>query len=88
MEAAEIGATLCVVVTDTGRHAEDAATAAEHGLDVLVEKPLRSTAPEDVGCATRWARVGAASLQGMYSDSLNHLICFGNFARASVRCIQ
>ena len=40
MEAAEIGATLCVVATDTGRHAEDAAIAAQYGFDVLVEKPL------------------------------------------------
>ena len=43
-EAVRIGSTLCLVATDTGRHAHDALAALDHGLDVLVEKPLAKDA--------------------------------------------
>jgi len=40
------GATLGIVATDTGRHVDDGLAAVENGLDVLVEKPMSTTAPE------------------------------------------
>ncbi len=45
-QAAAQGASHCVVATDTGRHTADALTAMEHGLEVLIEKPLATDAPE------------------------------------------
>ena len=45
-EAVELGATACVIATNTGRHAEDTHAALELGLDVLVEKPLSVGAAE------------------------------------------
>ena len=38
--ATEMGAELCIVATDTGRHVEDSIAAMGCELDVLVEKPL------------------------------------------------
>ena len=38
-----MGSRLCVVATDSGRHAEDGLAAIEHGLDALIEKPLSVT---------------------------------------------
>jgi len=69
-EAVELGAKLCVVATDTGRHVEDGLAAIRSGLDVLVEKPLAATTLEArrlwraaqeadrkvfVGCALRFS---------------------------------
>lgn len=45
-EAAGLGATACVIATNTGRHLDDARAALELGLDVLVEKPLALDASE------------------------------------------
>ncbi len=45
-EAADMGATACVIATNTGRHCADAAAAVGHGMDVLVEKPLGINADE------------------------------------------
>ena len=45
-QAVRGGATLCVVATDTGRHAHDAVAAMEQGCHVLVEKPLARNAEE------------------------------------------
>lgn len=39
-EAVRMGASMSIVATDTGRHAQDALSAVDNGLDVLVEKPL------------------------------------------------
>lgn len=39
-EAAEMGARLCIIATDTARHHEDSLVALECGMDLLVEKPL------------------------------------------------
>jgi predicted dehydrogenase len=53
------GARLCVVATDTGRHADDAVDALRLGMDVLVEKPLactRDQARRIVAAATRARR--------------------------------
>jgi len=43
-ETARLGATCCIVATDPGRHVQDALSAVELGLDVLVEKPLAADA--------------------------------------------
>ena len=39
-DAVRLGAELCIVATDTSRHEQDGITALEHGLDVLMEKPM------------------------------------------------
>ena len=56
-EAHSMGATLCIVATDTGQHYQDGLTAIEIGLDILMEKPLAENAsnadlPTDVLCTT------------------------------------
>lgn len=45
-QAANMGANLCVVATDTSRHAEHTNLAMECGFGVLVEKPLAATLRE------------------------------------------
>lgn len=54
-EAVRLGATACIITTDTGEHARDAIEALEHGLDILVEKPLAPNARQ----ATRVCRRAA-----------------------------
>lgn len=44
--ATEMGATLCIIATDPGRHVQDGLLALENGLDVLIEKPLSVNAGE------------------------------------------
>jgi predicted dehydrogenase len=39
-QAIRQGANLCIIATNTSSHVEDGLAAIEHGLDVLVEKPL------------------------------------------------
>jgi predicted dehydrogenase len=43
-QAIRQGANLCIIATDTSSHVEDGLAAIEHGLDVLVEKPLATNA--------------------------------------------
>jgi len=45
-EAVRLGAQLCIIATDTGRHVEDGVRAVERGLHILVEKPLSTDAEE------------------------------------------
>jgi predicted dehydrogenase len=45
-EAVGMGATLAVIATDSGRHRDDGLAALETGLDILVEKPLATNAPD------------------------------------------
>ena len=52
------GATLGIVASDTGRHAEDALAAIAQGLDLLVEKPLAVTAPEAARVRDAAAKAG------------------------------
>lgn len=42
--AVDMGATLCVVASEPGQHLRDGASASDHGMDVLVEKPLATDA--------------------------------------------
>jgi predicted dehydrogenase len=70
-EALAHGARAVIVATDTGRHAADAIAAIDHGLDVLVEKPMAADAVQArrmadhatargrvlaVGCVMRFCR--------------------------------
>lgn len=50
--AVDLGARLCIIASDTGKHVEDGIAAIERGLSVLVEKPLGS----DLNQAKRLAR--------------------------------
>lgn len=43
-EAADRGATLGIIASDTGSHVEDGLSAMQHGLDLLIEKPLSTDA--------------------------------------------
>lgn len=43
-QAIREGANLCIIASDTSSHVEDGLAAVEHGLDVLVEKPLATNA--------------------------------------------
>ena len=69
-EAAEMGANTCVIATETGRHLADGIQALDSGFDLLVEKPLTTTAADSskliqhaknvgkeiyVGCVTRFS---------------------------------
>lgn len=75
-EAIRIGATLCVIATDPKRHLEDALAAMDRGLDVLVEKPLATTARE-AEQIVRYARSSRRQLFVgcvlRFSESLNTL---------------
>lgn len=73
-EATAHGATRCIVATDTGRHAADVREALGLGMEVLVEKPMASTAEEAAELqqladrATRLLYVGCVL---RFSTSLN-----------------
>ena len=45
-QAAEMGATLAIIASDTGQHLEDGHAALTNGLDILVEKPLTKNSLE------------------------------------------
>jgi predicted dehydrogenase len=73
-EAARMGATLCIVATDTGRHVQDALCAAETGLDVLVEKPLSTDAGSAYLLCRQVMETGRRVFVGYvlrFSESLN-----------------
>lgn len=92
-EAVRLGASSCVIATDTGRHASDAEMALALGLDVLIEKPLAVDAAGArrvdiaarrlgrrafVGCVMRFSR----SL-GVFRKTLSQL---GPVDHAEVEC--
>lgn len=73
-DAVEMGATLCVVATETGRHLQDGVAALDRGLDVLVEKPLARTAVEADNLSRRATASGRRLFVGCvlrFSESLN-----------------
>ncbi len=74
-EACELGATHCIVATDTARHFRDGLAAVTLGLDVLVEKPLSTNAVE----ADRLYREGTASGRHLF------VACLMRFAKSMVR---
>lgn len=92
-EAVCMGATLCIVATDTGRHVEDGVRALESGLDLLVEKPLstdalqarrifaRATGAERkmfVGCVLRFSQ---------YLNTFRNLLgCVGCLHSVRIEC--
>lgn len=73
-DAVRMGAQRCVIATDTGRHVQDALAALGHGLDVLVEKPLATTAQEAVRLRDRAQATGRRIFVGCvlrFSGSLS-----------------
>lgn len=74
LSAYQAGARLCVIATDTARHAEDAKTALNVGMDVLVEKPLAINADQARTVKATAERTGRQFWVGChlrFSDSLN-----------------
>jgi len=74
--AARLGATRCIVATETRRHVEDGLAALAHGMDLLVEKPLGVSAPEAARLRARAREAGRTLAVGCvlrFSESLNWL---------------
>jgi len=73
-QAADSGAGLCIIATETGRHVEDGLQALKLGFDVLMEKPLASDSAgarllnEAAAKAKRKLYVGCVM---RFSESLN-----------------
>lgn len=74
-EAVVLGATHCIVATDTGRHLRDGLAAAALGLDLLVEKPLARDAVE----AGQLFREATTARRKVF------VACLMRFSRALVR---
>ena len=73
-EAARIGATFCIVATDTGRHVQDGIAAMDNGLDVLVEKPCATNAHDALLLNRHAEETGRKAFVGCvmrFSESLN-----------------
>lgn len=71
--AVTAGATLAVVASDTGRHADDAMAALDAGLNVLVEKPLAVDGDDGrrvMQCARRTGRAVFVACVLRFSKSL------------------
>ena len=72
--ARRLGARLCIIATETARHAADASLALRAGCDVLVEKPLGVVAAEAREVCRQASRVGHMVSVGCvlrFSESLN-----------------
>ncbi len=92
-EAADLGAGLCIVATNTDQHAADAHFAIEAGLDVLIEKPISSTscsAAELVRAASGAERSVFVGCQLRFSESLDRfrsqLSAIGSIHRVGIEC--
>jgi predicted dehydrogenase len=72
--AANMGASLCIIATETEKHAEDSLLAAANGFDILVEKPLGLNASEArriYAGATEHGRSLYVGCVLRFADSLN-----------------
>lgn len=72
--AVGMGATLCIIATDTNQHAQDGLLAVEGGLDVLVEKPLSTDAQQARRLCQKAKETGHRVFVGCvlrFSESLN-----------------
>jgi predicted dehydrogenase len=72
--AAKQGATLAIIATDTGRHIDDLDDALKAGMNVLVEKPISSTAARTAAIrriARRASRLVFVGCVLRFSESLN-----------------
>jgi predicted dehydrogenase len=92
-EAAAQGATRAAIATDTGRHAADAREALGLGMDVLVEKPLATTAAEARTVVDAAARLGRPVHVGCVLRGADSLATFrawlpdlGSLHRVEVTC--
>jgi len=73
-EAANLGATLCVIASNTGKHAHDCLEALDSGMSLLVEKPLATNASEAKTLSRRAEETGGSIFVGCvlrFSESLN-----------------
>lgn len=73
-KAVEMGASLCIIATDTGRHVKDGLLAIQRGLDLLVEKPLSVDAQGARQLVSKASEAGRRLFVGCvlrFSDSLN-----------------
>lgn len=91
--AAELGASACVIATDTGRHLSDSLCALALGLDILVEKPLACDAAQArqlAQAAAKRRRKAYAACVLRFSESLNHFRKFldktGRLHAVAVEC--
>lgn len=91
--AVALGATCCVIASDTGRHFEHGKQAVEQGLDTLVEKPLCTDARQAGQLVSHGRRAGekvfvACALR--FSDSLNEfrerLLKLGRLHAVRIEC--
>ena len=72
--AASYGARIGIVATDTARHADDALSALEEGLGVLIEKPMAVDAAEARRLCEQASKLGRTVYVGCvlrFSESLN-----------------
>jgi predicted dehydrogenase len=92
-EAADMGAGICVIATETGRHLEDGILALDHGFDLLVEKPLTPTAPDSKDLLSHAKSVGHSLYVGCvmrFSESLGtfreYLAQIGQLHSVRIEC--
>lgn len=72
-DACRMGARVCIIATDPGRHVEDATDALAHGADVLIEKPLAVDARQARRVTDQAAKTDRLAFVGCvlrFSDSL------------------
>lgn len=72
--AAKLGATICVIASDTGQHVHDCLEALDSGMDLLVEKPLATDASEAKRVSHRAEETGHRVFVGCvlrFSESIN-----------------
>tara|TARA_Y100000588_G_scaffold395323_2_gene523397 strand:- start:1610 stop:2590 length:981 start_codon:yes stop_codon:yes gene_type:complete len=72
--ASSLGAEAAIIATDTGRHFQDAITALEEGMDILVEKPMSVDSMEAHRLCQRASNLHRETYIGYvlrFSDSLN-----------------
>jgi predicted dehydrogenase len=91
--AASMGATRCIIATDTGRHLEYGLQAVEQGMDVLVEKPLCADVRQARQLVSHGQRVNKKVFVGCvlrFSESLNEfrerLLKLGRLHAVRIEC--
>jgi predicted dehydrogenase len=92
-KAAQKGAILAIIATDTGSHGADGRETLEHGLDLLIEKPLaadRLEAGHLLDCARKHGRRIFVGCVLRFSQSLNvfreSLVKVGRLHSVQIQC--